>query len=132
MPATHRKIRRLVPTENQEQRALVYWIRLQPKLCDYLIKINNEGKRTHAQGWHLKMMGMCPGASDLFLAVPSNGLHGLWLEIKRNMVYTPSQRRSESWLAEEAFIERVKSVGFGGEFCYGFESGKRIIESYLS
>ena len=125
-------LRNLIATENQEQRALVKWIRTQQNIRDCVIKLNNEGKRTLAQGWNLKMMGMCPGASDLFLAYPANGYHGLWLEVKRSKQYPNSARTTEQWLAQEIFLERMKSLGYQGFFCYGWLHGKKLIEDYLS
>ncbi len=118
-------------TESQEQRALVKWIKTQRIFDDLLIKLNNEGKRTDAQGWNLKLLGMSPGASDLFLAYPTRKFHGLWLEVKQNRQYTPSEMAKPSWQAQIKFLERMNSVGFAGHFCYGWEHGKRIIENYL-
>ncbi len=124
----------LIPTENQEQRALVKWLSLHPLLKEYFYKNNNEGKRTEAQTWNLKLMGLRPGVSDLFIPYPSKTklYAGLWLEVKRNMHYPPSARKSETWINQEIWIERMKGVGFDGHFCYGWEDGKRIIECYLS
>ena len=95
------------------------------------MKNDNEGKRTPAQGAQAKSMGLRPGASDLFIAWPTKTYHGLWLEVKRNKKYTTSERNTDTWKAQESFIEEMKSVGFAGEFCYGWIDGKRIIESYL-
>lgn len=122
-----------IPTENQEQRWLVKWLGLHPKLSKFFCKLNNEGKRTEAQGWHLKLMGMRPGASDLFIYHPnqSRTYPGLWLEVKRNMHYPPSARKSDTWIAQIEFQEDVKSVGYAAEFCYGWVDGKEIIENYL-
>jgi hypothetical protein len=125
---------KIIATENQEQRALVKWIRMQPRIRDYVVKLNNEGARTVAQSWNLKLMGMNPGASDLFLAYPSpNGrFHGLWLEVKRNKKYTESEMKTETWMRQAEFILRMVDVGYAGYFCFGWENGKRIIEEYLS
>ncbi len=120
-----------IPTENQEQRAIVTWLNYHPIVRDYFFKTNNEGKRTEGQGWNLKLMGMRPGASDLFIYYPTKNHHGLFLEVKRNKKYTKSERNTPTWIAQEKFIETVKSVGFAGEFCYGFENGIKIIEDYL-
>lgn len=84
------------------------------------------------QGLNLKRMGLRPGVSDIFIYYPTKTHHGLWLEIKRNKKYTQSERRSASWIAQEKFIETVKSVGFAGCFCYGWVDGKEIIERYLA
>ena len=123
----------LIPTENQEQRALVKWLSLHPILKDYFYKNNNEGKRTEAQTWNLKLMGLRPGVSDLFIPYPSRTKRfaGLWLEVKRDMHYPPSARKASSWVLQEEWIERMKTVGFHGDFCYGWIDGKRIVESYL-
>lgn len=76
-------------------------------------------------------MGLRSGVSDLFIYYPTKSFHGLWLEVKRNKNYSPSERKTDTWIAQEEFIRLVKSVGYAGYFCYGFEDGKNIIESYL-
>lgn len=124
-------MRQLIPTENQEQRALVKWLAFHNVLKDYYCKLHNEGKRTEAQGWNLKLMGLREGANDLFIYYPTKTYHGLWIEMKRRRRYTPSERSSKTWIAQELFQERVKSVGFAAFFCYGWEDGKSIIEKYL-
>lgn len=82
-------------------------------------------------GAKLKSLGLRPGAVDLLLYYPTKTFHGLWLEVKRNKKYTKSERTTATWLRQEKFIEDVKSVGFAGDFCYGWEDGKRIVEEYL-
>jgi hypothetical protein len=119
-------------TENQEQRALVKWIRTQRIFDGLLIKLNNEGKRSEGQGWNLKLMGMEPGAFDLFLAYPTKTYHGLWIEVKQNRKYSPSEMAKSSFSAQLKFGERMISVGFAAHFCYGWEDGKKIIEDYIS
>jgi hypothetical protein len=123
-----------VATENQEQRALVRWLLLHPTLKDFFCKLNNEGLRTAAQGRNLQLMGLRPGAVDLFIYHPntSHTLSGLWIEVKKNMHYPPSARRSDTWIAQQKFIDTVRTVGFAGEFCYGWIDGKEIIELYIS
>jgi hypothetical protein len=122
-----------IPSENQEQRWLVKWLSSHPQIKDFFCKNNNEGKRTEVQTWNLKLMGLRPGVSDLFIPYPSQSgkYAGLWLEVKRNMNYPPSARKSITWIQQEVWIERMKSVGFDGRFCYGWVNGKEIIEGYL-
>ena len=120
-----------IPSEAQEQRALVKWMSLHPVLRDFFCKNNNEGKRTEAQTWQLKLLGLRPGVSDLFIPFPTKTYHGLWLEIKRDMGYPPSARKTQTWLQQEEWIERMKSVGYAGYFCYGHEDGREIINRYL-
>lgn len=120
-----------IPTENQEQRWLVKWLSLHPQLKDFFCKNNNEGKRTEAQTWNLKLQGLRPGVSDLAIFYPTKKYHGLWLEVKRNMHYPPSARKGESWVNQVIWIEKMKSVGYYGDFCYGWQHGVEIIEEYL-
>lgn len=120
-----------VPLERQEQQWLVDWLNYHPILSDFFHKTNNEGKRTPLQGHQLKRMGLRPGASDICIYYPTKTHHGLWLEVKRNKKYTKSEREKPTWIAQERFLETVKSVGYAGFFCYGWVDGKEIIESYL-
>ncbi len=120
-----------VPSEAQEQRALVKWISYHPIVRDYFCKNNNEGKRTSLQGFNLKLMGLRAGVSDLLLYYPTNRFHGLFLEVKRNRKYSKSEMLTETWIAQQEFIKRVQGVGYAAEVCYGFDDGKRIIEEYL-
>jgi hypothetical protein len=108
------------------------WLNFHPIVRNFFCKNDNEGKRTPALGARLKRLGLRPGVSDLFIYYPNNSFHGLWLEVKRNKVYTKSERSTKSWIAQEKFLESVKSVGFDGYFCYGWEHGKEIVERYLA
>jgi len=102
-----------------------------PILKNYFCKIDNEGKRTPAQGAQSKLMGLRPGVSDLFIYFPTEFYAGLWLEIKQDRRYTNSEKLTKTWIAQEAFIEAVRDVGYYADFCYGWEDGKRIVENYL-
>ncbi len=127
---TH-KSKPLVASETQEQQALVKWLRLHPVLKDFFCKNDNEGKRTPQQGANLKRSGLRPGVSDIFIYYPSTSFHGLWIEMKRNKKYTKSEMNTPSWKAQELFIETVKSVGYEGKICYGWQDSVEIIERYL-
>jgi hypothetical protein len=131
------KIKQFIPTENAEQRAFVKWLKLHPKLKELIIKLNNEGKRTEAQAWNLKLMGLCKGASDLFIPYPvkranDQWYHGLFIEMKRNQNYTPSQRSTDTWIAQESFIKLMKSMGYYAVMCYGWSDAVRVVELYLN
>lgn len=127
-----RKTAMTPPLESKEQKDLVKWLSYHPIVRDYFCKNDNEGKRTAAQGFHLKLMGLRPGVSDLFIYYPTRDYHGLWLEMKRNKKYSKSERSTPSWIAQEQFQEAVKKVGYAAYFCYGWVDGKNIVERYLS
>lgn len=120
-----------IPLEDHEHMAIVKWLSYHPIVREYFLKLNNEGKRSPVTGHRLKQLGLKPGASDLFIFYPSKTYHGLFLEIKRNKKYTPSEMSTPTWIAQEKFIESAKKVGYWGDFCYGFSDGIRIIEAYL-
>ena len=128
----HPKTMLEAPTEAQEQRWLVKWLMMHPILKEFVVKLNNEGKRTPIQGHQLKLLGMHPGASDLFIAYPAHGRSGLWLEIKKNRLYTASERDTATWIAQARFIALMRSVGFSGDFCYGWEHAKVLVDDYLA
>ncbi len=125
------KLKETIASEREEQSALVKWMSYHPIIRDFFCKNDNEGKRTPIQGRHLKLLGLRPGVSDIFIYYPSGSYHGLWLEMKRNKKYSPSERSTSTWKAQELFQETVKSVGFAAYFCYGWADGKNIIERYL-
>jgi len=124
-------VRLKTPSENQEQKALVKWLNYHPIVRDYFFKINNEGKRTPLQGFNLHLMGMRRGVSDLFIYYPSNGFHGLFLEVKRSKKYSLSEMSTETWVAQQEFGRTVQGVGYAFETCYGWVDGKNIIDAYL-
>ncbi len=133
-------MRSLVPYESEEQCALVQWLNLHTILRNFFAKLDNEGKRhvTIRNGKKIPLglilaikEGLRPGLSDLFIYFPTNTYHGLFLEVKQNRIYTPSERRTRTWIAQEKFKETVKSVGYAAETCYGWQHGKRVIEDYL-
>lgn len=121
-----------IPSEMQEQMALVKWMNCHPIVRDYFCKNNNEGKRTPRQGYLLKLLGLRVGLHDLLIYYPTKTHPGLWLEVKRNKKYTKSERSTPTWIAQEQFQERVKHVGYAAHFCYGWIDGKNIIEQYLA
>lgn len=120
-----------VGTELTDQRNLVKWFRLQhPKHRNHLIKIGNEGKRS-VIGHKVEMQtGLVQGASDLFLALPSNGFGGLWLELKRQGAkITPSNK--DHFDRQIAFLAEMKSVGYQAYMVWGFDEAKKAIEDYI-
>lgn len=118
----------------QEERKLqakcIMWFRLQyPNFARLLISIPNGTRFTGSEkqraiiGKRFKEEGMMPGASDLFLFVPSGELHGLAIEMK-----TPKGTQSPNQaLFEAAIIEQ----GYGYVMPKTFEQFQRAIQMYL-
>ena len=117
--------------EWREQASLVAWCNGIPALRGHVIAIRNEGKRDPAQAQVAKMMGLRTKASDLFIARPTRDAHGLWIEMKQDRKYTPSEMRSAHWRGQEEFLALMRAAGYVGEFAFGWEHGRQIILRYL-
>lgn len=115
----------------------VSWFRIaHPELARLLHHSANEGKRTtrivhtHAGtrvvcsgGARLKAMGMQTGFPDLFLAVPSRGMHGLFIEMKSETGrLEPSQREMLALLSEQ---------GYATAICRSLDDFQHVTDSYL-
>jgi hypothetical protein len=112
-----------LPTEDQQQIAIMNWAKWHPLLSKFLIHIPNGGSRHKGEARKLKAMGVKAGVSDLFLAYPSHGYHGLWLEGKS--LKGKLSKHQIDWL------DRMKSVGYKTDVFFCFEQAKRMIENYL-
>lgn len=110
--------------EHQHQCAVIRWFDLQYK--DYrgrLYASPNGGKRNLMVAMKLKAEGVRPGVPDLMLPVPSNGYHGLYIEMKK-----PKGKATESQLD---WIDFLNGQGYLALVCCGFDEAKAAIEKYL-
>ncbi len=111
-------------SESQEQIAAMEWLRLQyPHIAEHTMHIGNERKASYFVGYIMKQMGVLKGASDLFMAWPSGGYHGLFIEVKSKTGRpTPHQK---------AFIQRMVDVGYYACICYGAEEVIETMRYYI-
>ena len=116
--------------EAQDQCALIKWAQHVKIVRDYLIAIPNGGSRNVIEAANLKRQGVRKGVSDLFLAYPCNGFHGLWIELKRekgsNHAKGVVKKEQKLWL------ENMLAVGYEAKICYGWLSAKHEILNYLN
>lgn len=111
-------------TESNEQIAAMDWLRAQhPNIAEHTLHIGNERKATHFAGYIMKRMGVLKGASDLFMAWPSGGYHGLFIEVKSKT------GRPSSF--QKAFLQRMRDVGYRAEICYGAEEVINTMKEYI-
>ena len=111
-------------TEHQEQVAVITWFRLQHRqYANYLFAIPNGGVRNIGTAVKLKKEGVLAGVPDLFLMIPKNGYHGLWIEMK-----VKGGRVSES---QKEFMGAATFMGYPAVVCYGFDEAKKAINNYL-
>ena len=111
--------------EHLAQSLLIQWFRLQyPLMAKCLFAIPNGGARHIGTAIKLKQEGVTAGVADLFLMIPANGLHGLFLEMKKEKGAKLQQNQIE-------FLNLAESMGYGAEVAYGFEEAQKIIQKYL-
>lgn len=111
-------------SEHQEQVMLITWFRLQYKqYTKHLFSIPNGEYRHIATAVKLKRSGVMPGVSDLFLMIPKNGYHGMWLEMKAK-----SGKVSDS---QKEFMAAASSMDYLAVVCFGFDEAKTAITNYL-
>ena len=110
--------------EHLAQSLLIRWFRIQyPLMAKCLFAIPNGGVRHIGTAIKLKSEGVTAGVSDLFLMIPANGQHGLFLEMK--------QKSGKLQQNQTDFLNLAESMGYGAEVAYGFEDGVEKIKKYL-
>lgn len=91
--------------ESRIQAACVEWFRMQyGQHKNLLFAIPNGGARSLVTGAILKREGVLAGVADLFLAIPSQGEPGMFIEMK-----TPAGRQSKS---QAEFMLAVTEQGY--------------------
>ena len=112
--------------EDAEQAALFEWAAYKPTLR-WLHAIPNGGNREPREALRLKRQGVKPGVSDIFLPVPSNGYHGLYIELKRRKLHG----RASVTRQQSEFLTFANSNGYRAVICYGANEAIEEIERYL-
>lgn len=117
-----------VPTEAQEQRAVMKWAAMMvgkwPEL-HLLHHIPNGGERVGKEGALLAAEGVRAGVPDLHLPVPRHDFAGLWIEMKR-ADHSNSPTPEQKW-----WIDSLRATGHLVEVCYGATEAIRVITEYL-
>lgn len=121
-------VKKIIPTELQEQTALIAWARLK-KIA--LVHHANEGLRTARHGAILKGAGLAPGYPDLSLMEARGGYFGMFIELKRNRRYSESEMASKSWKLQEDWLARLRSHGYFAFRVFGFDEASEMIELYM-
>lgn len=126
-PTAKKKPAPLIPTESEEQRAVMDWAELASgKWLELrlLYHVPNEGRRSMATGGRMRAEGLKSGVPDLCLPVARAGYHGLYIEMKRTQGSKTSQEQKE-WL------EALAAEGYKTALCRGAEEAIEEMESYL-
>ena len=115
--------------EQKDQIELFNWIRENPLIADIAFHVPNGCNMPLYFAAILKKMGLLKGVSDIFSPLPRDKYHGLFIELKskgKNGAWnkpTPSQIK---------FMKSVTDNGYKGEFCFGVDMAREVIENYMS
>lgn len=120
-----------IPTEHMEQATLLAWfdrtyIGLKGRLfsipngAQLAGNINQRAKQVNK----LKAEGMQTGVPDLFLPVPANGYHGLFIEMKR-------LKRSTTSADQKKWHAYLNGSGYLCVVCKGHQSAISVISDYM-
>ena len=136
---TSKNLRRIEPTEHQIQCAIVEWAnKAHTRNClsiigEFLIAYPNGGSRkkiklkcgkfVSLEGKRLKKEGVKAGVSDLFLALPSKGFGGLWLEVKTS--------KGKVSKAQQSWRDLMRSTGYCAGVVRSVDEGIQVIKYYL-
>lgn len=108
-----------LPSEHEEQKALVRWFRLQHPAV-LIFAIPNGGDRHPRVAQKLKAEGVVKGVPDLF--IPE---WRLWVEMKRQKGSYLSQEQKD-------IKKRLESYGYGYILGKGFQDARSQIKSFLA
>ncbi len=114
----------VLQAEQTDHINIVNWFNYQfPELRKDFHHFANERRCSVQQGRLLKRMGVQKGVPDFYLALPCDGFHGLWIELKVG----------KGKLSQEQidFIERKNARGYLALAVWGFEAAIEVIKTYL-
>lgn len=113
-------------SESAHQKAVVQYFRTKwPNLVIHSIP-NGTHIKSHQGRSKAKAEGLLKGVSDLFIAVPKGGKHGLYLEMK-NKGKTQCSVSPE----QKAFIEYAHWQGYASAWAAGAGQAIKIINDYM-
>lgn len=119
--------------EADAQEAFIKWAALirtpLGMLINFVIAIPNgahlagDEKRRGVQMAHLQKQGLRAGASDLFIAYPAHGYHGLFMEMKRPRRDFKTAADAERAVTEEQvkFMAYMRQAGYRTVIAFGFD-----------
>ena len=114
-------------TEHQEQCRIFEWSRSNitkhPELALLHASLNGV-KLTPGAAKKSKDAGMLPGIPDIFLPIPKNGKHGLFIELKRKKSGVTSEHQKK-------ILAILNQLGYDACVCKGAEEAISKIKDYL-
>lgn len=135
------KVKKIIPTEHQEQVVYISWFKRQYKKYEKAIFSNPNGADISGystKGLSIKTVkavkmnkmkdeGFKPGVSDVQLTVSRGGYHGLWIEMKR-----ANGKEKDVSDDQMAHIILMRELGHKAEWAAGAEEAIRITKEYMT
>ena len=118
-------------SEHDHQKSLIRWadLALPGHESALLFAIPNGGHRHKATAAKLKQEGVRRGIPDLFLAIPTDRHHGLFIEMKRAIKKgTPKPRTTAH---QDRYLAAFAAMGYKAEVCHGWEDAANAVARYL-
>ena len=110
-------------SEHNLQRHVFKWLQLQhPKLYAAAYSVPNGAKRSARLAAYMKAEGMKPGVPDICIAYPSNGFHGLYIELKI--------KKNRPTINQMEWLERLNDNGYLAAWLNNFEDVVETINKY--
>ena len=109
--------------ESQEQAAFFQWAAYHNELR-WAHAIPNGGSRNKTEAANLKRQGVKAGVSDIFIPVPKQGKHGLYIEMKRKQGGRISPSQAE-------FLRDMHERGYATAVCRGCDEAIMVVKEYM-
>lgn len=109
-----------------EQEKVIKWARDNENNYPFLWLLHsslNGVKLSKNQAGRAKTQGMLSGVPDLFLPVPKNGFHGLYIEMK--------SEKGRVSVSQNRFLSVTNELGYQSIVCYSSEDAIEKINEYL-
>lgn len=116
-------------TEDCHQAAIFCWAALPETRAKYpefhrlLFAVPNGGERNIKVAAKMKATGTKADVSDIVLAVPSRGYHGLFIELKKE--------GGRARPGQLEFINAVRQQGYAAEVIEGWKAAVRLLTWYM-
>lgn len=109
--------------ESEIQKAFFEFLSVYKGMRNYGFAIPNGGSRNVLEARNLQRQGVTMGVPDLFLAYPSAGYHGLFIELKS----ASGQLR----YAQKEWLERLNNKGYLAVVAYSLDEAINITKNYI-
>lgn len=113
---------------------ITQYLKLQYPDLMYKVDLESDIKLTMLQGVRNKKLQCGRGWPDLFIAHPSKGYHGLFIELKAAEIFLKDGRTlksSEHLKEQDETLWKLTRRGYKAVFAVGFEQARKIIDEYL-